>query len=103
MGKSKSQEHDKFINWKILTLPFIAIISFGILTSFVSSMPQHFPGYAGTIGLSTTVGASLLSMGMIGNIISKLVIGAFSDKIGSIKATFVLIFSKYYWCCIIAF
>jgi MFS family permease len=79
---------------KILTLPFIAIISFGILTSFVSSMPQHFPGYAGTIGLSTTVGASLLSMGMIGNIISKLVIGAFSDKIGSIKATFVLLFAN---------
>ncbi|WP_238385901.1 MFS transporter [Streptococcus sp. S784/96/1] len=68
-----------------------ALLVFASLIGFMSSMTQHLPGYAASIGLSVTLGASLLSMGMLGNIISKLVIGALSDRFGSLKATTVLL------------
>lgn len=69
----------------------LALILFAGLVSFLSSMTQHLPGYADSMGLSATLGASLLSMGMVGNIISKLVVGALSDRFGSLKATLVLL------------
>ncbi|WP_238386411.1 MFS transporter [Streptococcus sp. S784/96/1] len=68
-----------------------ALLVFASLIGFMSSMTQHLPGYAASVGLSVTLGASLLSMGMLGNIISKLVIGALSDRFGSLKATTVLL------------
>ncbi|MTB36359.1 MFS transporter [Streptococcus uberis] len=71
----------------------IAMIVFGVSLSFITSMAQHFPGFAETLNLDVTVGASLLSMAMLGNILSKLVVGFLSDKIGAIKANFVLIFA----------
>lgn len=75
------------------TLPFtlFIIMSFGVMVSFVSSMTQHLPSYAETIGSSATIGASLLSMGMFGNIISKIIIGFLSDKIGAIKSSLILL------------
>ncbi|MGT2829481.1 MFS transporter [Streptococcus hillyeri] len=68
-----------------------ALLIFASLIGFMSSMTQHLPGYATSVGLSVTLGASLLSMGMLGNIISKLVIGVLSDRFGSLKATTVLL------------
>ncbi|MFC5631869.1 MULTISPECIES: MFS transporter [Streptococcus] len=68
-----------------------ALLVFASLIGFMSSMTQHLPGYAASVGLSVTLGASLLSMGMLGNIIFKLVIGALSDRFGSLKATTVLL------------
>ncbi|AXQ78503.1 MFS transporter [Streptococcus chenjunshii] len=79
------------VPYRSLSLTLLAMLVFSIIVSFISSMTQHLPGYAETAGLSTTVGAGLLSMGMIGNIVSKLIVGALSDKIGSVRASFVLL------------
>lgn len=83
-----SMEHNK----NLLTgLQLGALLVFAGFIGFMSSMTQHLPGYADSVGLSATIGASLLSMGMIGNIISKLIVGVLSDRIGSFKATLVLL------------
>ncbi|MEX2784670.1 MFS transporter [Streptococcus sp. H49] len=77
--------------YRSLSSALLAMLVFSIIVSFISSMTQHLPGYAETAGLSGAVGAGLLSMGMIGNIVSKLVVGALSDKIGAVKASLVLL------------
>nr|WP_253896377.1 MFS transporter [Streptococcus gallolyticus] len=79
---------------RVLTLALILIMSFGVMVSFVSSMTQHLPSYAKTLASSATVGASLLSMGMFGNIISKLIMGFLSDKIGAIKSSLLLLLAN---------
>lgn len=68
-------------------MAFIAFFIFGILSSFITGVTQHLPGYAQSIGLSVSTGALLLSAAMMGNIISKMIIGVLSDKIGALKAT----------------
>lgn len=88
---TSQKAYSKAINSQPSFLALFAVMAFGIMVSFVSSMTQHLPSYAETIGLSVTVGASLLSMGMFGNIISKLIIGFLSDKIGAIKSSMVLV------------
>lgn len=67
------------------------LLIFAVMIGFMSSMTQHLPGYAESISLSASLGAGLLSMGMLGNIISKLVIGTLSDLLGSLKATVILL------------
>lgn len=50
-----------------------------------------FSGYSASLGYRNSMGAILLSAGMMGNIISKLLVGILSDKIGASRATAVLL------------
>ena len=43
------------------------------------------------MGMSAAVGAAMVSAGMIGNIISKLIIGSLSDRIGPFRASMCMI------------
>ncbi len=47
-----------------------------------------------SIGYNVSLGATLLSAGMIGNIVSKLIIGVLSDAIGAVKATITMIIAN---------
>lgn len=76
---------------KHLGFQLYALLAFAIMISFTSSMTQHLPGYAESVSLAASLGASLLSMGMLGNIISKLLIGVLSDLLGAMKATMILL------------
>ncbi|MGV3040750.1 MFS transporter [Streptococcus thoraltensis] len=89
---SESQE-ERLQRSKEITsrITVIMIMLFAFLVSFVSSMTQHLPSYAEDLGKSVTLGASLLSMGMLGNILSKILVGVMSDWIGAIKATLILL------------
>ena len=58
---------------------------------FMSVSFQHLPGYGESLGFPLTSCAILLSSGMMGNIVSKLVIGSLSDHFGEIKATLMMI------------
>ncbi len=67
---------------------FLCIALMGVLMAFVTSIAQHFPGYAENIGLA--IGATMTSVAMIGNILMKLGIGVLSDRVGAPKATIVM-------------
>lgn len=82
------------IRFSFSTLAFISFFIFGLLCSCITSVTQHFPGYGVSIGYSATLGAMLLSAGMVGNIVSKLMIGILSDYLGSIKATIVMLIAN---------
>lgn len=69
-----------FANPKFILAVFVTIAS-----SIVSAVPQHFPGYATSIGFGAEVGALMLSVSMAFNILSKLAAGAMTDKFGAYK------------------
>lgn len=90
-GVQKSEEETVRKTSRAIGIHLCGVLLFAIMIGFVSSMTQHLPGYAESIGLSVTLGAGLLSMGMLGNIISKLIIGVLSDFLGPLKATLILL------------
>lgn len=67
-----------------------AFVCIFLLTGFITfnaSYLQHLPGYAASLGMSATVGATLASFVMIGNIVSKLGVGMLNDKLGTKKTS----------------
>lgn len=69
-----------FANPKFILAVFVTIAS-----SVVSAVPQHFPGYATSIGFAAEAGALMLSVSMAFNIISKLAAGVMTDRMGAYK------------------
>ena len=57
-----------------------------LFNTAITGIAQHFPGIAETWGMAGQVGATMISAGMVGNIVSKLLIGVLSDKIGPFAA-----------------
>ena len=81
-------------SFSFTTVAFISFFVFGLLCSCITSVTQHLPGYGQSLGYSAALGAMLLSSGMVGNIISKLIIGVLSDHLGAIKATVTMIIAN---------
>lgn len=75
----------------IFSSSFILVSVFSVLAVFVTGFGQHIPGYADHAGLGASLGATMLSAAMVGNIVFKLLIGVLSDKFGPVKASAVMI------------
>lgn len=69
---------------------YLLMMVFGFFISFMTGLPQYFPGYAQASGMDPLFGASLLSAAMLGNVSFKLIIGALCDRIGALKSSLVL-------------
>lgn len=66
-----------------LYLPAVLLTcTFAALSCGVTSVGQHFPTVAEAAGYSAQIGAMMVSAGMVGNIVSKLLIGVLSDHKG---------------------
>ena len=77
-------------NFKATEFAFIAFMIMAILYTSITSLSAHLPGYATSIGISSSVGALMLSCTMVGNIGTKLLIGILADKLGAIKSVIVM-------------
>lgn len=96
-GYEKTSETKAIISnhsFNFISVSFISFVVFGLLSNCITSFTQHFPGYGMSLGYSAAIGAMLLSAGMVGNIVSKLIIGILSDRIGAIKATVTMILAN---------
>ena len=82
----KQNEHTKFK----YPISFYLMIVFSFCCSGLMGLAQHLPSYAISIGASATTGAFMLSCCMVGNILSKLFIGALTDKFGAYKANITM-------------
>ena len=95
LGYDKNEDINKKTyenrDFNFTTIIFICFCIFALINTTITGITQHLPGFAETIGYSTALGATLLSAGMVGNVISKLVIGVMSDKIGPVKASSIMI------------
>ena len=92
-GKNEDINKETYENrdFNFVTIIFICFCIFALINTAITGITQHLPGFVESIGYSTTLGAMLLSAGMVGNVISKLIIGVMSDKIGPVKASIIMI------------
>ncbi|WP_027109139.1 MFS transporter [Lacticigenium naphthae] len=72
---------------------FVMMFAFTLMHTMLVGIPQHFPGFARSLSLSSELGATLLSVTMISSIAFKIGLGYISDRIGSVKGTFVVLVS----------
>lgn len=88
--KTLERFQSKVSVFRFLTVGFIGFFILALMNTMITGITQHLPGFAESIGYTSTVGATLLSAGMVGNIISKLLIGIMSDRFGPMKATITM-------------
>lgn len=74
---------------KLALVLIICIVSF--ITAFITGMGQHMSNYALNIGIDVSTGVLLISAVMVGNMSSKLLLGIFSDVIGTKPALLLFI------------
>lgn len=67
-------------------LKIVLILLFTTSVCVVAALFQHLSGYAESLGYSASLGAMLLSAANISNIVSKLIYGVLSDRIGTKKS-----------------
>lgn len=79
---------------KLLTISFLCMCLFTLLHTSITGISQHLSGIALSIHLSATSGAILMSLTMIGNISTKLLIGFLSDLLNPIKAVIIMILTN---------
>ena len=75
INNSKSTADKDYRLSAVIIMCIIAFLSAGL-----SGCPQHFGGLANELINNATAGSTMLSLALIGNIISKLVIGILIDK-----------------------
>lgn len=77
---------------KHLSNPLIYFfLIFALIQTLANGLPQHFPGFAESIGYSAEFGATLTSLTMVSSIIFKVGMGYISDKIGVFKTSYAII------------
>lgn len=72
---------------EVSTLLFSLLFIFTLLQTMLIGVPQHFPGFASTLGWGESYGATMLSIAMISSIGFKLGLGYISDKFGPVKSS----------------
>lgn len=92
--KEKIKEINKDKVFNFITIAFICFCILAFINTTITGVTQHLPGYTQSIGYSTSLGAMLLSAAMCGNVISKLIIGVMSDKVGEIKASITMMIAN---------
>ncbi|WP_288687516.1 MFS transporter [uncultured Catenibacterium sp.] len=78
----------------LLTISFICMCLFTLLHTSITGISQHLSGISVSIQLSATIGATLMSLAMIGNISTKLLIGLLSDLFTPVKAVIIMILTN---------
>lgn len=69
---------------------FFLVCAVAVGANVVIGLVQHFPSYALSIGSTAEVGALMLSLALIGNIISKLTAGAMADLLGTRNSLLII-------------
>ncbi len=64
----------------------ILLIVFTMLTSMIANFGSHVSAYMSTLNYDAATAASVLSLSMISNVCTKLLLGALADKMGTFKA-----------------
>lgn len=78
----------------LITISFLCMCLFTLLHTSITGISQYLSGIALSIHLSATSGAILMSLAMIGNISTKLLIGFLSDLLNPIKAVIIMILTN---------
>ncbi|MBQ9823822.1 MAG: MFS transporter [Solobacterium sp.] len=69
------------------SIEMISLVVFTVLVCIIAAMLQHLPNFALSLGFTAGVGALMSSMASTTNILSKLMFGALTDKLGAHKTS----------------
>ncbi len=64
---------------------FIICFCLALMVNLMSALPQQLPSYASTCGFAAMIGATLVSVNMIGNTTVKAILGVCIDRFGERK------------------
>ena len=92
--KRKQAVHIQNNKINLLTISFMCMCLLTLLHTSIIGISQHLSGIAVSIQLSATLGATLMSLAMIGNISTKLLIGLLSDLFTPVKAVIMMILTN---------
>ena len=84
-------DENKYPEFSRKSLAFLCLCVLGGASYFVSIMGTYLTSYGLSLGLSLQEASLLLSAGMIGNTVSKLINGALCDRIGAIPTNIVML------------
>jgi MFS family permease len=70
----------------LLSPTFIVLVVFVLCIVLITTLSGHMASLAQDYGYTAQVGALLLSASMVGNVVSKFVLGALADRIGAFRA-----------------
>ncbi len=71
---------------EMASIPFLGCCVTGFCAAGIYAASAHYPGYALELGLGATSGALMITCCMMGNLVSKILVGALSDIIGTVKS-----------------
>lgn len=72
------------------------------LTAFAACMCHHLSAFSESIGYTAAFGAMMISVGMVGNIVTKVAGGMLADMIGSVRATAAFLIAAIAGCLMMA-
>ena len=78
-------------SFKVWTAIFLAIVVIHCASFMISTFTMHLQSFAITLGKAATFGATLASAALIGNVISKALLGAACEGIGPVKSLCVVL------------
>ena len=90
-NKIKSTYSSNKSKINVISIGFICMCIFTVLHTSITGISQHLSGMATSIGFLPSVGATMMSLVMFGNIATKLLIGFISDLLNPIKACVIMI------------
>lgn len=70
-----------------LSIEMISLVLFTVFVCIMAGMLQHLPSFALSLGFTAAIGAYMSSAASTANIVSKLMYGVLTDKIGVYKTT----------------
>ena len=91
-GEKKAEENREESDDRTDPVNDVLLYIYAIIVGFSTCVPQFFPGHASVLNYSASFGSLLISLSMITNIISKVILGSMVDKIGSRKAVMITSF-----------
>ena len=73
-----------------LSIGFFCLCWMTMMHTSITGVSQHLSGYAVAAGLTASFGAMMMSLSMMGNVLTKLAIGILSDRFKPVKACIIM-------------
>lgn len=90
--KMQNQSATTAKKMNFMSYAFFCMCLLTVLHTSITGISQHLSAMATSIQLSSSIGAMMMSLAMLGNISTKLLIGFLSDWLNPLKASLIMIF-----------
>jgi MFS family permease len=84
--KDQAAGEDLGLKLVLLSPTFVVLVVLVVAIVLITTLSGHMASLAQDYGYTAQVGALLLSASMVGNVVSKFVLGALADRIGAFRA-----------------